>query len=333
MYFIFVEWTGAWSDSSELWTPALKAELGFTAADDGTFWICFEDLVKFFTGINVCLCRNPASSAPWIEQRFPIEYTFSKTGRGVVNVNMFAVTVRQTTDLYASVHQKDRRIIGSLPYMDVGVSILQQLPSGKYRHVASSGTAVERQNQFEASSLAPGEYLVIPVSTGCKLQSCIQQLGRAPTNTDYHRNCAIAFHSVKDFVVREVPFNAEAYEEAMELPVIEAGTEMDLFGDRSVLLYTRKSGYSGISYVAKNTTESDAISLTLDLTGSANIVSHRGNLVAEVMVPPNEAKVMHHIFPHDDHKDWSAGWSCNARWLTEEEAHAISVADIKLNVE
>ena len=33
------EWTGEWSDSSPLWTAELKAELGFTAKNDGTFWM------------------------------------------------------------------------------------------------------------------------------------------------------------------------------------------------------------------------------------------------------------------------------------------------------
>lgn len=32
------EWNGAWSDTSPEWTPALKRDLGWTSADDGTFF-------------------------------------------------------------------------------------------------------------------------------------------------------------------------------------------------------------------------------------------------------------------------------------------------------
>jgi hypothetical protein len=326
-----LEWNGDWSDNSSKWTPALKDELGFVGGDDGSFWICFEDLVANFTGVNVCMCRNPEHNPePWHESRHPIEYKFSNRGAGVIGVEMFLVTITETCDLYASVHQPDHRIIGALPYIDVGVVILQSTGVGTFRHVSSSGTSVERQNQFEANNLAPGEYIVIPTSTGCKLQSYLNRIGRPPVTGDYVRPGAIAFHSTKPFQVNSIAFDAIAYEEAMELPVIEAGTPMDLFGDGSVILYTRKSGYSGISYVAKNTTEEDAILLTLDLAGSSNIISNRLGLSVDVMVPPREAKVMHHIFPDDEHKDWSAGWSCNARWLTEEEANDINLADIQL---
>ena len=37
------EWTGPWSDESDTWTPELKEQVGFVAADDGTFWMSFED--------------------------------------------------------------------------------------------------------------------------------------------------------------------------------------------------------------------------------------------------------------------------------------------------
>ena len=34
------EWKGDWSDESDLWTPEIKAQVGFTEAkDDGLFWM------------------------------------------------------------------------------------------------------------------------------------------------------------------------------------------------------------------------------------------------------------------------------------------------------
>ena len=38
------EWNGDWSDDSSCWTEDLKQMVGWTSEDDGTFWMCFEDL-------------------------------------------------------------------------------------------------------------------------------------------------------------------------------------------------------------------------------------------------------------------------------------------------
>ncbi|PYH91070.1 cysteine proteinase [Aspergillus ellipticus CBS 707.79] len=40
------EWTGAWSDGSEQWTPEWMAKLGHKFGNDGFFWISYDDLLK-----------------------------------------------------------------------------------------------------------------------------------------------------------------------------------------------------------------------------------------------------------------------------------------------
>lgn len=37
------EWNGEWSDKSDLWTPELKKQCGWTDKDDGLFWMSFAD--------------------------------------------------------------------------------------------------------------------------------------------------------------------------------------------------------------------------------------------------------------------------------------------------
>lgn len=44
----WVEWNGDWSDDWEGWTDELKEELNFTSADDGLFFINFEDFLTNF---------------------------------------------------------------------------------------------------------------------------------------------------------------------------------------------------------------------------------------------------------------------------------------------
>ncbi len=52
------EWTGPWSDSSEEWAryPDVKrALLGASGvADDGAFWMRWEDFLTHFTGVDIC---------------------------------------------------------------------------------------------------------------------------------------------------------------------------------------------------------------------------------------------------------------------------------------
>ena len=47
------EWKGDWSDSSDLWTNELKKKCKFTEADDGTFFMCWEDAQVYFSRYSV----------------------------------------------------------------------------------------------------------------------------------------------------------------------------------------------------------------------------------------------------------------------------------------
>ena len=84
------EWTGKWSDSSDIWTPELKEQLNFTEEDDGTFWMDFEDTKRYFDLMYICKvnddylysffeCSDPIDHYLMIVIDKPGEYTFSIT--------------------------------------------------------------------------------------------------------------------------------------------------------------------------------------------------------------------------------------------------------------
>lgn len=53
------EWTGDWSDSSELWTPRMKNLCGFSdLVEDGIFWMDFSDFCGEFDEIYICRIYN-----------------------------------------------------------------------------------------------------------------------------------------------------------------------------------------------------------------------------------------------------------------------------------
>ena len=45
------EWKGDWADDSEDWTPESKKKVGWTNEDDGTFFMCLEDIKKYFSRV------------------------------------------------------------------------------------------------------------------------------------------------------------------------------------------------------------------------------------------------------------------------------------------
>jgi hypothetical protein len=46
----------AWNDKDRKhWTPEMQKRVGYNpvaSGDDGIFWVCFSDFIKFFEGIN-----------------------------------------------------------------------------------------------------------------------------------------------------------------------------------------------------------------------------------------------------------------------------------------
>lgn len=58
------EWTGAWSDNSELWTEELKNYCGIVEADDGIFCIPVEEYITHFsqTSVSVTIAEHLAVS-------------------------------------------------------------------------------------------------------------------------------------------------------------------------------------------------------------------------------------------------------------------------------
>ena len=48
------EWTGDWGDKSKKWTPKTRDQVVAEDKDDGIFFICVKDFVKFFATMTIC---------------------------------------------------------------------------------------------------------------------------------------------------------------------------------------------------------------------------------------------------------------------------------------
>lgn len=104
------EWTGRWSDSSPEWTEDIRAEINPNLGEnDGTFWMCFEDYVSIFKGVNVCWVKN------WEEVRIKGKFIWVQNIEDpnievVLSKWYYSLDVNEPTRLIIGLHQEDERI-------------------------------------------------------------------------------------------------------------------------------------------------------------------------------------------------------------------------------
>lgn len=122
------EWEGDWSDKSAKWTDDMKAAINPVLNDtDGTFWMCFEDFVTNFRGLNVCRVRN------WQESRMRgkfLRMTDSENSEfeQVVSKWYYELIVHSQQEIFIGLHQEDERIQGVIdrrPFIDAGLSVVK----------------------------------------------------------------------------------------------------------------------------------------------------------------------------------------------------------------
>ena len=91
----FREWNGPWSDHSPQWTDEAKSvfpEYDQKGEDDGIFWISFEDFVKYFSTVCICvpvkpLCNSMVKVSEDKAKQFNV-IKLKMLGAGVLNVEV-----------------------------------------------------------------------------------------------------------------------------------------------------------------------------------------------------------------------------------------------------
>lgn len=92
------EWSGDWGDSSDCWTPELKAQVGFVEdAGDGSFWMCWKDLTYYFSRVQVCKVNDN------------YHYSFLKANHKLGSYALMRLIVPEDGEHCISVAQKDTR--------------------------------------------------------------------------------------------------------------------------------------------------------------------------------------------------------------------------------
>eukprot|EP00930_Biecheleria_cincta_P080550 TRINITY_DN6889_c0_g1_i2.p1 TRINITY_DN6889_c0_g1~~TRINITY_DN6889_c0_g1_i2.p1 ORF type:complete len:1395 (+),score=236.57 TRINITY_DN6889_c0_g1_i2:28-4185(+) len=149
------EWSGDWSDNSPLWTERMKRAFNPNPdGKDGEFWMCESDFFAHFSGVGVVFYKRS-----WAEARVPL----STSNYDMCDAIEFEV--RQQTNAFITLIQKDMRIVNTQPYTRLAFALYgPQDQSGDYHEeVLRSNCWPVRElveEVEESKPLQPGKYMV-----------------------------------------------------------------------------------------------------------------------------------------------------------------------------
>uniref|UniRef100_A0AAY4CJ10 Calpain 5 n=1 Tax=Denticeps clupeoides TaxID=299321 RepID=A0AAY4CJ10_9TELE len=191
------EWNGPWSDSSEEWQKVSKSErekLGVTVADDGEFWMNFEDFCKNYT--DLILCRHMNTSylsihktweeavmrGSWVCNDDPLR---NRSGGCINNKNTFLQNPQYLFDVkkhedevLICLQQQDRRPglkDGKGENLAIGFDIHKVELNRKYRmHITQQKVGgsvyINSRSVFLRKDLKEGRYVILPTTFDSGLQ-------------------------------------------------------------------------------------------------------------------------------------------------------------------
>eukprot|EP01064_Diplonema_japonicum_P039600 TRINITY_DN9974_c0_g1_i1.p1 TRINITY_DN9974_c0_g1~~TRINITY_DN9974_c0_g1_i1.p1 ORF type:complete len:818 (+),score=249.05 TRINITY_DN9974_c0_g1_i1:63-2456(+) len=143
------EWTGKWSDDDKSWTPELKRECDFQASDDGTFWMEWKDVQKYFNSIAICYCYGT-----WDQIRCAGNF---EAGCSDLVVQL---ECKKECRVYFGLHQKDTRGVKTgtpdAAYIGVNMFVVTSGKKGaKITTVISTGT--QKRDVYQEATLKEGQ--------------------------------------------------------------------------------------------------------------------------------------------------------------------------------
>lgn len=147
------EWTGDWSDKSRTWTDEYKKILNWDDAEDGTFWISYQDFIKYYTCTHVSKIHDDYH---YVFQKYPFDKDQA--------FNMVDIYIPRDTHGYFVVNQKNTRIyrvtkgIEDFQNRYCSLIVFKKERGGKLTYV---GAACGRDNRlYVEAQMTKGDYVI-----------------------------------------------------------------------------------------------------------------------------------------------------------------------------
>ena len=111
-----IEWNGPWSDGAPEWTPELQAHFGnYEFDNDGTFFMCLSDFLRFFNVVNVLRMLTDDVGEVWEKHSFDGVWDSDESSGGCLAFPswkknpQFRIRTEPNTKVFVCLSQEDKR--------------------------------------------------------------------------------------------------------------------------------------------------------------------------------------------------------------------------------
>ncbi|XP_060530957.1 calpain-D-like [Cylas formicarius] len=269
-------WKGDWSDNSTVWMRHLRDELMPDGPQDGTFWISFNDVLKYFDCIDICKVRSG-----WNEVRL----------NGILppvasqkHLSCILLTVLEPTEVDFTLFQKGQRKSEKSQRSQLDLCVVLF----KARSGTTIGNLVEHSKRQVrgfvgcCKMLEPGEYVVVPLAFN-HWHTGLDEVTAYP-------KYVLAIHSSKKVLAEHItPPNYILADSIISL-TLARGQRHE--GREGMTAYYLTKGWAGLVVMVENRHENKWIHVKCDCQESYNVVSTRGTLKTVDSVPPLTRQVI-----------------------------------------
>jgi hypothetical protein len=161
--------------------PILKGEV-----NEGTLVLTFEDFLKEFAFLSVCYTRN------WEEVRIRGKFVQLKEAESgdeiVISKWYYSLSLDKVTNIIISLHQDEiiKDSESRKQMMDISLTILRQdNQANEITHIESLDFTIAPNVQIELT-LPPGNYIILPRTTGCFFGRPFDKRNQSHTNLYNH---------------------------------------------------------------------------------------------------------------------------------------------------
>jgi calpain-15 len=269
-------WKGDWSDTSEKWTRSLRYELMPEGPQDGTFWISFADVLKYFDCIDICKARNG-----WNEVRLSGVLPPLSSQK---HLSCILLTILEPTEVDFTLFQEGQRKSEKSQRSQLDLCVVLF----KARNGSTIGSLVEHSKRqvrgFVGCNkmLEAGEYVVVPLAFN-HWHTGLEDLTAFP-------RYVLAIHSSKKLLAEQLtPPDCILADSIISL-TLARGQRHE--GREGMTAYYLTKGWAGLVVMVENRHENKWIHVKCDCQESYNVVSTRGTLKTVDSVPPLTRQVI-----------------------------------------
>lgn len=246
------EWKGSFSDSSPEWNKQLRQQLNYFNADDGVFYMTWNDFLKYYTDVQICYYHDN------------YKYSAIKLQSQKDEVVYLRLSINMPGTYYFSLNQKNRRKFrtkDNYKYSNLSYVVGRVNPETQTIDYVGGGMKLDKENWCKADVKA-GDFFVMIKTPWQSLVNEFSFSVYGPGRTSISKIQASSLPN--DFVQKL--FKSHAFNDTTTKKYDFAGQG---HGEVKYKMWDSKEGYGYAYFMNEGTTHS--VEITCEMLGSSNI--------------------------------------------------------------